>query len=197
MYTTVSLQCCYIGARIITIIVRRPLCTYHRGNAQGREITTADFELLLTLDVSPTPPLHEHLLRALPPCDGPEIGANDTRLLPAPPHALQSQPVQPMLVPPWHPQRLPPALAMTPERVDLSSPALASWEVAPDGGVSVGEHGGRGPSDISLAIAGLRTLPAGGMESVTALSSVPSPAFGASTVTASAASPAGRLWYHW
>lgn len=33
---------------------------------QGREITTADFELLLTLDASPMPPLHEHLLRALP-----------------------------------------------------------------------------------------------------------------------------------
>lgn len=33
---------------------------------QGREITTGDFELLLSLDASSTPPLHEHLLGALP-----------------------------------------------------------------------------------------------------------------------------------
>ncbi|CAM9571764.1 unnamed protein product [Ectocarpus sp. 8 AP-2014] len=37
---------------------------------QGREITTADFELLLTLDASPVSPLHEHLLGALPLCQG-------------------------------------------------------------------------------------------------------------------------------
>eukprot|EP00903_Cladosiphon_okamuranus_P020873 g19168.t1 len=36
---------------------------------QGREITTADFELLLTLDASTVPPLHDHLLQALPPHD--------------------------------------------------------------------------------------------------------------------------------
>ncbi|CAM9798008.1 unnamed protein product, partial [Ectocarpus fasciculatus] len=40
---------------------------------QGREITTADFELLLTLDASPVSPLHEHLLGALPLCQG--VGA--------------------------------------------------------------------------------------------------------------------------
>lgn len=40
-------------------------CCFFRV-AQGRDITTADFELLLTLDAPPTRPLHEHLLSALP-----------------------------------------------------------------------------------------------------------------------------------
>lgn len=41
-----------------------PSCGYTKQ--QGRDITTADFELLLTLDTSATLALHEHLLRALP-----------------------------------------------------------------------------------------------------------------------------------
>eukprot|EP00752_Nemacystus_decipiens_P003483 g3216.t1 len=41
---------------------------------QGREITTADFELLLTLDASTVPPLHKHLLEALPPHNGANAG---------------------------------------------------------------------------------------------------------------------------
>eukprot|EP00904_Undaria_pinnatifida_P005283 jgi/Undpi1/1885/HiC_scaffold_12.g05272.m1 len=120
---------------------------------QGREITTADFELLLTLDVSPAPPLHEHLLQALPPCDGLESDTNDMCLLPAPPQALQSRPVQSALVPPRHPQRVPPAPAVTPERVDLSSSALevASLEGSTDGGVGAAPQAGVPVGEKALA----------------------------------------------
>lgn len=56
---------------------------------QGREITTADFDLLLTLDASPTPPLHEHLLRALPAIMTQEHGnINRNSIAPAPASTL-------------------------------------------------------------------------------------------------------------
>ncbi|CAN0062460.1 unnamed protein product, partial [Ectocarpus sp. 12 AP-2014] len=53
-----------------------PIAAARLLSLQGREITTADFELLLTLDASLVSPLHEHLLGSLPLCQG--TGATDT-----------------------------------------------------------------------------------------------------------------------
>lgn len=96
-----------------------------------------------------------------------------------------------MLVPPRYPQRVPPAPALTPERVNLSSPALASWEVSSDGSGGGGD-GSRGSSDVSLVR--VPAIPGGGLEYAAVLSSVPLPAFGdsAGTVPATAATTAAE-----
>ncbi|CAM9406258.1 unnamed protein product [Ectocarpus sp. 12 AP-2014] len=144
---------------------------------QGREITTADFELLLTLDASPFSPLHEHLLGALPLCQGTgatdtecggsprqlsvnaspvrqqQVGSSPESLRTATPHLLLEHPSPPSRPADWR------------SRNSLSSAGLLDGEVDGVEGTSRSviedDEGSNGFEDPSSTTSGLLSRPSG------------------------------------